>query len=109
MPDGVTSEMIWAVVLPIGIITVVLRALPFGFLRYLKGNPFLSLLGLMMPVGVMTVLVVYTVLGQLSAPGGVLPVAIGVIATVVLHLWKRDSGLSIVGGTVVYLVLVNLF
>ncbi|ACP34111.1 putative membrane protein [Corynebacterium aurimucosum ATCC 700975] len=32
----------------------------------------------------------------------------GAAATAALHLWRRNSGLSIFGGTAVYMVLVNL-
>lgn len=53
-------------------------------------------------------LVVYTVGGQAAAPGGVGAALLGVAATLGLHAWKRDSGLSIFGGTLVYMLLVNL-
>lgn len=100
--------MILAVIIPLFIVTVALRALPFSLLRYLKGSEFMAVLGRTMPVGVMTVLVVYTWYGQLDSPGGSLSVAIAVAVTLLLHLWRRDTGLSIVGGTLIYMLLVNL-
>ncbi|WIM70957.1 branched-chain amino acid transporter permease [Corynebacterium suedekumii] len=108
LPDGVTLSQTLAVLIPIAVITVALRWLPFAFVRALKGNQFFALLGLMMPVGVMAVLVVYTLFGQASAPGGVPAALSGVAVTLGLHAWKRDSGLSILGGTVAYMALVNL-
>ncbi|WP_257181711.1 branched-chain amino acid transporter permease [Corynebacterium cystitidis] len=108
LPEGVTLAMVLAVLIPVGIVTVGLRAVPFFFLKLLKGNRFIASLGMMMPVGVMVVLVVYTIVGQLSAPGGLLASLLGVAATLLLHWWKRDSGLSILGGTIVYMLLVNL-
>lgn len=68
MPVGVTLASIAAVLVPVGLITVVLRQLPFSLVKWMKDSQFFSLLGMMMPVGVMTILVVYTVHGQSSAP-----------------------------------------
>lgn len=108
LPEGVTLSMVFAVLIPVGIVTLALRVMPFLFLKLLKGNRFIASLGVMMPVGVMVVLVVYTIFGQLSAPGGVVASLLGVAATLLLHWWKGDAGLSILGGTVIYMLLVNL-
>ena len=108
MPPGVTLSTIATVVLPIAVITVLLRALPFAFVKSLKGSQFIGLLGMTMPVGVMTVLVVYTVAGQRDQPGGLVAALLGVAITLGLHLWRHNSGLSIIGGTVAYMALVNL-
>ena len=108
MPDGVSLGTIAAVLIPVGIVTVLLRELPFSAKKWMKDSEFFSLLGLMMPVGVMTILVVYAVAGQADGTGGLWPVLLGVLVTVGLHKWKRDSGLSIFGGTAFYMILVNL-
>ena len=108
MPAGVTLASIAAVLVPVGLITVVLRQLPFSFVKWMKDSEFFSLLGLMMPVGVMTILVVYAVAGQADGTGGLWPVLLGVLVTAGLHKWKRDSGLSIFGGTAFYMLLVNV-
>ncbi|MCG7233755.1 MULTISPECIES: AzlD domain-containing protein [unclassified Corynebacterium] len=108
MPDGVSLGAIAAVLIPVGIVTVLLRELPFSAKKWMKDSEFFSLLGLMMPVGVMTILVVYAVAGQADGTGGLWPVLLGVLVTVGLHKWKRDSGLSIFGGTAFYMILVNL-
>lgn len=55
MPAGVTLASIAAVLVPVGLITVVLRQLPFSFVKWMKDSQFFSLLGMMMPVGVMTI------------------------------------------------------
>lgn len=107
LPEGVTLTQVFAVLIPIGVITLALRWLPFAFVAALKGNQFFGLLGRMMPVGVMTVLVVYTLFGQAGAPGGMLAALLGVAVTIGLHAWRRDSGLSILGGTLAYMGLVN--
>lgn len=108
MPDGVSLGAIAAVLIPVGIVTVLLRELPFSAKKWMKDSEFFSLLGLMMPVGVMTILVVYAVAGQADGTGGLWPVLLGVLVTAGLHKWKRDSGLSIFGGTAFYMLLVNL-
>ncbi|WIM67675.1 AzlD domain-containing protein [Corynebacterium breve] len=108
LPEGVTVGGVFAVVLPIALVTLLLRAFPFWFLKLLKGSPFVGLLGLMMPVGVMVVLVIYTLFSQVDAPGGLVASLLGVAVTLLLHWWKRDSGLSILGGTIFYMILVNL-
>ena len=59
MPTGVSLGMVAAVLIPVGIVTVLLRELPFSAQKWMKDSEFFSLLGLMMPVGVMTILVVY--------------------------------------------------
>ena len=108
MPAGVSLGAIAAVLIPVGIVTVLLRELPFSAKKWMKDSEFFSLLGMMMPVGVMTILVVYAVAGQADDTGGLRPVLLGVLVTVGLHRWKRDSGLSIFGGTAFYMLLVNV-
>ncbi|AMO89185.1 branched-chain amino acid ABC transporter permease [Corynebacterium sp. HMSC08C04] len=107
MPAGVSLSMVAAVLLPICVVTLLLRELPFSFIKALKGSQFIGLLGMTMPVGVMTVLVVYTVYGQKEAPGGILAALIGVVITAGLHWWRKSSAFSIFGGTVAYVLLVN--
>ena len=107
MPAGVSLSMVAAVLLPICVVTLLLRELPFSFIKALKGSQFIGLLGMTMPVGVMTVLVVYTVYGQKEAPGGILAALIGVAMTAGLHWWRKSSAFSIFGGTAAYVLLVN--
>ncbi|MEX3505297.1 branched-chain amino acid transporter permease [Corynebacterium sp. LK2510] len=108
LPEGVELAHVAAVLLPIGVVTVLLRALPFSFVRVLKGSPFIEFLGWHMPVGVMTVLVVYALLNSQGAPGGLAAGAIAAAFTLALHAWRRSAGLSILAGTAFYMVLVNL-
>ena len=90
-------------------VTFALRALPFAALRPLRDSALIGYLSRHMPAGIMIILVVYTLrdvsLGQ--APHG-LPEALAIAATVALHLLKRNAVASIIGGTAVYVLLVNL-
>ncbi|MDT9409872.1 branched-chain amino acid transporter permease [Corynebacterium rouxii] len=108
LPDGVSLLSVFAVIIPVAIVTVLLRQIPFAAVRLLNGSPLMGLLAMTMPVGVMVVLVMYTLYGSLEAPGGLVAALIASIGTLVLHWWRRNSGLSIMGGTALYMVLVNL-
>lgn len=108
MPDGVTAPMVWAVLIPVCIVTVLLRQLPFSFIKQLRNSDLMGVLGRMMPVGVMVVLVVYTVSGQASSPGGIPVTLLGVAITLALHIAFKRTEVSIIGGTLAYMALVNL-
>lgn len=108
LPDGVTLGMVAAVLIPVGMVTVLLRALPFSMLRVLKGSPFIDFLAVLMPVGVMTVLVAYTLVGYSESPARLLAAVIALASTLLLHWWKRRADLSIFAGTALYMLLVNL-
>lgn len=108
LPTGVSLGMVAAVLIPVAIVTILLRALPFSFLRLLKGSPVIQFLGAIMPVGVMTVLVIYTLSGTRDNPGGIGAALLAAGITLLLHAWQRRAGLSILGGTVIYMALVNL-
>ncbi|WJY76540.1 Branched-chain amino acid transport protein (AzlD) [Corynebacterium canis] len=102
LPPGVDLGYTAAVLLGIGTVTYLLRALPFRLLNYLKGSDFLAMLSITMPVGVMLILVVFT------APSFSWKVAAAVLLTVGLHLWRRSAALSIVTGTAAYVALLQI-
>ena len=64
LPEGVSLLNTVGILAAVGIVTVMLRQLPFSALRLLKGSNLVGMLGMTMPVGVMTVLVVYTIAHQ---------------------------------------------
>lgn len=65
-------------------------------------------LGKVLPPATMAMLIVYCLRSTqvLSWPFG-LPELIAVAAVVGLHLWKRNNLISICGGTLLYMVLVQ--
>ena len=103
LPEGVSLLNTVGILAAVGIVTVMLRQLPFSALRLLKGSNLVGMLGMTMPVGVMTVLVVYTIAHQAAEPGGIWS-----SLTLAVHWWRRSAALSIVAGTVCYMVIVNL-
>lgn len=90
-------------------VTVLLRAIPFLIFRNDKETPkFIVYLGSMLPMAIMGMLVVYCLKGvSFGAFMDWFPTLVSVVAVVVLHVWKRNTLLSILGGTVLYMVLVH--
>ena len=68
----------------------------------------MTYLGKVLPPAMMGLLVAYCLkdVSLITAPHGI-PEAIALAAVVGLHLWKRNVLLSIAGGTVLYMVLVQ--
>lgn len=100
-------------IITIGIIvlgTMTTRFLPF--LVFPSGKPtpkYVQYLGKVLPSAVFGLLVVYCLknVSVLSGSHG-LPELISIALVVALHLWKRQMLLSIAGGTVCYMLLVQL-
>ena len=98
-------------VLAIGFaITFALRAVPFAVLKPLRESRLVADLALWMPVGILAILTVSTLRSSLEADATrLLPGALAVAVTVVVHLiGGRRTLLSVGAGTVTFVVLVNL-
>ena len=92
------------------LVTMATRFLPFLIFGGNKKTPdIIVYLGKVLPYAIMGMLVVYCMkdIAFLSAPYG-LPEIISCIVVAALHVWKRNSLLSIGVGTVVYMILVQL-
>ena len=90
--------------------TALTRFLPFLLFPAGRSTPkYVQYLGKALPAAVFGLLVVYSLrkTDLFSAPHG-LPELISVALVVLLHLWKRQMLLSIAGGTVCYMLLVQL-
>ena len=99
-----------SLILVMALVTAGLRFLPFViFTKGRKVPEVVAYLGRVLPYAVMAMLVVYCLkrLSFVQMPFG-LPELISVVLVVVLHVWKRNTLLSIVGGTVCYMLLVQL-
>ena len=105
MPDLHSALMIAVIAL----VTAVLRFLPFLiFGENRKTPPLVTYLGQVLPYAIMGMLVVYCLKGvSLTAfPFGI-PELLGCAAVTLLHIWKRNTLLSIGVGTVCYMLLVQ--
>ena len=92
------------------LVTMLTRFLPFLIFNEHRKTPAIILyLGKVLPCAIMGMLVVYCLkdVAFLSAPFGI-PELLGIAVVALLHIWKRNSLLSIGVGTVFYMVLVQL-
>lgn len=98
-----------AIVAVTALVTALLRALPFLLFRGRDLPRWVTWLGRVLPPAIMAVLVVYCLRGlDLGGPAHGLPELIAVAATAWLHLWRRNTLLSIAGGTAVYMALIRV-
>lgn len=98
-----------AVIAVIALVTAGLRFLPFLiFGENRKTPPLITYLGQVLPYAIMGMLVVYCLKGVTltAAPFGI-PEAIGCAVVAGLHVWKRNTLLSIGAGTICYMLLVQ--
>ena len=86
-----------------------LRALPCTALAPLRASAAVGYLSARMPLGVMVILLAYTLRKlPLADPVRALPDILALAITLGLHLWRRNAVLSILGGTAVNVVLATL-
>jgi len=105
--DKLHSGLIIAV---IALVTAALRFLPF--LIFDEGRempPWLSRLGQVLPYSIMGMLVIYCLksVSFTAAPFGI-PEILGCLVVAALHVWKRNTLISIGLGTVIYMLLVQV-
>ena len=106
MPFDVHGALLVAVVAGV---TALIRFLPFVVFGGGRPTPkFVVYLAGVLPCAIMAMLVVYCLrnVDVLHFAYG-LPELIAIAVTISLHLWKRQMLLSIVGGTVCYMLLVQ--
>lgn len=104
----VTQEVITVAMIVLA--TMLTRFLPF--LVFPEGKPtpkYIQYLGKVLPAAVFGLLIVYSLknVNVLSGSHGI-PELISIALVVALHLWKRQMLLSIAGGTVCYMLLVQM-
>lgn len=89
--------------------TVITRFLPFLIFPAGKETPgFIKYLGKVLPAAVFGLLVVYCIKNVTILEGSHgIPELIAILAVAGLHLWKRQMLLSIAGGTVIYMLLIQ--
>ena len=99
----------WMLVI-IMLVTMATRFLPFLLFGGKRKTPaIITYLGKVLPCAIMGMLVVYCLkdVRPLSYPYGI-PELLSIALVAVLHIWKRNSLLSIGAGTVFYMLLVQL-
>ena len=103
-----TEQMITIAMVVLG--TAVTRFL--SFLIFPAGKPtpkYIQYLGKVLPAAVFGLLVIYSLKNVSIFTGSHgLPELISIVLVIFLHVWKRQMLLSIAGGTVCYMLLVQL-
>ena len=89
--------------------TMLTRFLPFLLFPANKPTPrFVRYLGHALPAAVFGMLLVYCLKGvELASGSHGLPELIAILIVVGLHLWRRQMLISIAGGTIAYMLLVQ--
>ena len=90
-------------------VTFLTRALPFLlFGRDDKPPRMILYLGSVLPPAIIAMLIVYCLRGvSFAAAADWAPALIASLAVVGLHVWKKNNMLSIMGGTILYMILVQ--
>lgn len=90
--------------------TMLTRFLPFLIFRSEQERPaYIQYLGKVLPAAVFGLLVIYCLKNVSVFEGSRgIPELIGIVVTVGLHKWKRQMLLSIAGGIICYMLLVQL-
>ena len=105
---NLTQQLLTIAVVALG--TMVTRFLPFLIFPAGKETPrFIQYLGKALPGAGFGLLLVYCLkhVSFLAGSHG-LPEIIAIAVVVVLHLWKRQMLLSVAGGTICYMLLVQM-
>ena len=102
-----TQQLLTVAVVALG--TMVTRFLPFLIFPAGKPTPkFVLYLGKVLPGAVFGLLIVYCLKNVTFLAGSHgLPEAIAIALVIGLHLWKRKLLLSVAGGTICYMLLVQ--
>lgn len=104
---SLTQQLLTIAVVAIG--TMVTRFLPFLIFPAGKPTPkYIQYLGRVLPGAVFGLLVVYCLknVSFLAGSHGI-PEAIAIAVVALLHLWKKQILLSVAGGTICYMLLVQ--
>jgi branched-subunit amino acid transport protein AzlD len=101
---------IWSAILLSAVITFLLRALPFLLFRGEKKMPQkLVELGKILPSAIMAVLIVYCVKDMETDWIHIgIPKAVSVLLVAVSYKWKHNTFVSILAGTVCYMLLLQM-
>ena len=102
-----TQQIITIAMVVLG--TVLTRFLPFLLFPAGKPTPkYIQYLGKVLPASVFGLLVIYCLknVSIFTGSNGI-PELLAILLVIALHLWKRQMLLSIAGGTVFYMLLVQ--
>jgi len=89
--------------------TVLERALPFLIFRGREVPQVITYLGRVLPMAIMATLVLFCIKDiSFATAAGWAPYLIAIAFTAAIHYWLKNALLSIAGGTILYMVLIQL-
>lgn len=104
----ITQQIITIVMVVVG--TIITRALPFILFPTNKPTPsYIKYLGKVLPTAALGLLVIYCLkeINLFTGSHGI-PEFLSILFVVLLHIWKRQMLLSIAGGTICYMLLIQI-
>ena len=91
-------------------VTFLLRTIPFIIFSKGETPAYIDYFGKVLPYAIMGMLVVYCLKDiSFTSASSVIPAVLAVLLVAVLHLWKKNTLISIVSGTACYMLLIHLF
>lgn len=103
-----TNKHSLIIVVIIALVTIFLRFIPFLLFKNKKTPKYIEYLGRVLPYSIMGMLVVYCLknISFVSSPFGI-PELVACLVVSLVHILKRNTLLSIISGTLVYMTLVQ--
>lgn len=103
---NITEQLI--TIFMIALATIITRFVPFLIFKENNTPKYIHYLGNVLPAAVFSLLVVYCLknVSLISAPFA-LPELISIAVIVAVHLWKKQTLLSVASGTICYMILVQ--
>jgi branched-subunit amino acid transport protein AzlD len=90
--------------------TLLTRALPFLIFKGETTPGYIFNLGKALPPAVIGMLIVYCIKSvDVTKYPFAFPEVFAIAVTALLHIWKRNNLISILGGTALYMVMVQVF
>lgn len=103
------SGYVLGVIAAMGLVTFALRALPFVGAQWLQKHPVVQRLGEFLPLAIMTLLLVHSMTGAVREnAAGPWPEILAAGLVVMLQWRTKNALLSILLGTLVYVLIRNL-
>ena len=89
-------------------ITFLIRAFPFLVFKKRQMPAFIKEIADKLPPAIIAVLVIYCLKSPLTVLGTeTIAAAIAITGVVILHLWKRNTLLSVASGTILYMIFIR--
>ncbi|MBQ8975128.1 MAG: AzlD domain-containing protein [Oscillospiraceae bacterium] len=90
--------------------TFILRLIPFAIFSRKPMPRLMQRLAKLLPSAIIAVLVIYCIKDAVFSSAAELIITLASVGVVVgLHLWKKQTLLSIAGGTIVYMAALRIF